>query len=68
MNKQTFILPVTSLISAFKVNKETTITTTTKGPYRDAFSTRDEFLLYKYRGTDPNFHENRKLRESIGQR
>ena len=43
------------------------ITTTTKGPYRDAFSTRDEFLLYRYRGTDPNFHENRKLRETIGQ-
>jgi len=43
------------------------ITTTTKGPYRDAFSTRDEFLLYKYRGTDPTFHENRKLRETIGQ-
>jgi putative restriction endonuclease len=43
------------------------ITTTTKGPYRDAFSTRDEFLLYKYRGTDPMFHENRKLRETIGQ-
>ena len=43
------------------------ITTTTKGPYRDAFSKQDELLLYKYRGTDPNFHENRKLRETIGQ-
>jgi putative restriction endonuclease len=43
------------------------ITTTTNGPYSDAFSRDSDFLLYKYRGTDPNFHENRKLRESIGQ-
>lgn len=43
------------------------ITTTTQGPYADAFSKTSDLLLYKYRGTDPNFHENRKLRESIGQ-
>jgi putative restriction endonuclease len=43
------------------------ITTTTNSPYRDAFSTKSDFLLYKYRGDDPNFHENRKLRESIAQ-
>lgn len=42
------------------------ITTTTRGPYRDAFSNQNDFLQYKYRGTDPNFHENRKLRETIG--
>jgi hypothetical protein len=41
------------------------ITTTTKGPYKDAFSRQDDFLLYKYRGTDPNFHENRKPRTSF---
>lgn len=40
------------------------ITTTTAGPYKDAFSLKDDFLLYKYRGTDPDFHENRKLREA----
>jgi putative restriction endonuclease len=42
------------------------ITTTTKGPYSDTFSIKDEFLLYRYRGKDPEFHENRKLRETIG--
>lgn len=42
------------------------ITTTTKGPYQDAFSRLNDFLLYRYRGTDPNFHENRRLRETIG--
>jgi putative restriction endonuclease len=42
------------------------ITTTTKGPYSDAFSKESPFLLYKYRGINPNFHENRKLRETIG--
>lgn len=42
------------------------ITTTTKGPYSDAFSKENAFLLYKYRGTDPNFHENCKLRDTIG--
>lgn len=31
-------------------------------PYDDAVS-EDDYLLYRYRGTDPNFHENRGLRE-----
>jgi len=42
------------------------ISTTTKSPYQDSFSVENELLLYKYRGTDPDFHENRKLRDSIG--
>ena len=40
------------------------ITTTTKGPYSDSF-TRHGFLSYKYRGTDPQHHENVGLREAL---
>lgn len=40
------------------------ITTTTKGPYQDSFDPSGDMLLYSYRGTDPNFHENRKLRDA----
>ncbi len=40
------------------------ITTTTKGPYQDSFDPSGDMLLYSYRGADPNFHENRKLRDA----
>ena len=40
------------------------ITTTTKGPYRDSFDSSGNLLLYSYRGTNPNFHENQKLRDA----
>jgi len=38
------------------------ITTTPDSPYEDNFS-RDGFLQYKYRGTDPNHRDNVGLRE-----
>lgn len=41
------------------------ITTTTGGPYLDAFDPSGDFLLYRYRGTDPHFHENRRLRDAM---
>ena len=40
------------------------ITTVPKGPYDDSFS-KDGFLLYKYRGTDPTHRDNRGLREAM---
>ena len=43
-----------------------TITTTTKGPYEDSFD-NDGFLLYKYRGSDPNHRDNAGLREAYRQ-
>lgn len=44
------------------------ITTTTKGPYRDSFDPSGNFLLYSYRGIDPEFHENRRLRDAMRDR
>lgn len=45
-----------------------TITTTTKGPYSDSFDPSGDFLLYSYRGVDPQFHENRRLRDAMRDR
>lgn len=44
------------------------ITTTTKGPYSDAFDPSGDYLLYSYRGTDPEHHENRRLRDAMRDR
>jgi len=44
------------------------ITTTTNSPYSDSFDTSGDYLLYSYRGTDPQFHENRRLRDSMRDR
>jgi len=44
------------------------ITTTTQGPYKDTFAPKGDLLLYRYRGTDPNFHENRRLRDAMRDR
>lgn len=44
------------------------ITTTTRGPYKDAFDTSGDLLLYRYRGVDPEFHENRRLRDVMRDR
>lgn len=41
------------------------ITTTTSGPYSDSFDPGGKYLLYSYRGTDPDFHENRRLRDAM---
>lgn len=41
------------------------ITTTTKGPYQDSFDPDGNYLQYSYRGTDPEFHENRRLRDAM---
>jgi putative restriction endonuclease len=43
-----------------------TITTTPEGPYEDSF-TEDDFLLYKYRGTDPLHRDNVGLRQAMNQ-
>lgn len=42
------------------------ITTSPKSKYPDSFS--DSTLSYKYRGTDPNFHENIRLKKAMEQR
>jgi putative restriction endonuclease len=42
-----------------------TITTTTKGPYSDSFDPSGNYLLYSYRGDDPDHHENRRLRDAL---
>ncbi|WP_405226844.1 HNH endonuclease [Lentisalinibacter sediminis] len=44
------------------------ITTTTKSPYSDSFEPGTDFLLYSYRGRDPEFHENRRLRNAMHDR
>ena len=44
-----------------------TITTAPEGPYDDAFGT-DGYLLYRYRGTDPNHRDNVGLREAYRNR
>jgi len=41
------------------------ITTTSKSPYQDAFAPDGKYLRYSYRGTDPNHHENRGLRDAM---
>ncbi|PKN91432.1 MAG: HNH endonuclease [Chloroflexi bacterium HGW-Chloroflexi-6] len=38
------------------------ITTAPKGPYDDYFG-KDNFLIYRYRGTDPNHRDNEGLRK-----
>lgn len=43
-----------------------TITTTPDSPYKDSF-TEDDFLLYKYRGTDPMHRDNVGLRKAMNQ-
>jgi len=40
------------------------LTTTAGGPYDDSFNT-DGFLVYRYRGTDPNHRDNVGLREAM---
>lgn len=42
------------------------ITTSPNSPYTDIFS--DEIITYKYRGPNPNFHENIRLKEAMDQR
>lgn len=44
------------------------ITTTTAGPYSDSFAPSGNYLLYSYRGTDPEHHENRRLRDAMEER
>lgn len=43
------------------------ITTSPESPYNDTFAD-DGLLRYRYRGGDPNFHENRRLREAMRER
>jgi putative restriction endonuclease len=44
------------------------ITTTARGPYKDAFDPAGRYLLYSYRGTNPDHHENRGLRDAMRDR
>lgn len=44
-----------------------TITTAPEGPYDDAFG-KDGYLLYRYRGRDPNHRDNVGLREAFRNR
>lgn len=44
------------------------ITTTTSGPYSDSFEPSGDYLLYSYRGTNPEHHENRRLRDAMRER
>ena len=41
-----------------------TITTSPESPYADEL-TSDNYLLYKYRGTDPQHRDNKGLREAM---
>ena len=43
------------------------ITTSPKSPYDDSFAS-DGFLLYRYRGTNPQHHENVGLRKALFQK
>ncbi len=43
------------------------ITTTPEGPYDDSFD-KDDFLLYRYRGTDPDHRDNVGLRLAFNRR
>ena len=47
-------------------NLPLSITTVITGPYRDSFS-KDGYLLYKYRGDDPNHRDNAGLRTAMKQ-
>lgn len=49
-----------------KLNLVLSITTTPEGPYDDSFSD-DGFLVYKYRGTNPDFWDNVALRNTFNQ-
>jgi len=40
------------------------ITTSPKSPYKDDISD-DRLITYQYRGTDPNFHENIRLKKAM---
>lgn len=44
------------------------ITTTTASPYNDSFEVDGNYLHYAYRGTDPQHHENRGLRDAMRDR
>lgn len=60
-------IPLVSPQGIFKpkqLNLPLTITTSPKGPYTDSFDEND-FLLYKYRGTDPMHRDNVGLRKCM---
>lgn len=64
-NFQGYSIPLVSPQGIFKpriLDFPLTITTAPKGPYDDYFGT-DGFLLYRYRGTDPNHRDNVGLRK-----
>ena len=50
-----------------KLDLVLSITTTPEGPYDDSFS-EDGFLVYKYRGTNPNHWDNVALRNTFKQK
>lgn len=44
------------------------ITTTTSGPYEDALDPEGKYLLYRYRGENPQHPDNRRLRDAMRDR
>ncbi len=42
-----------------------TITTSPESPYSDEYNLSDQYLLYKYRGTDPDHRDNKGLRAAM---
>jgi putative restriction endonuclease len=60
-------IPLVSPQGIFKpkqLNLPLTITTSPKGPYTDSFD-KNDFLLYKYRGTNPMHQDNVGLRKCM---
>lgn len=60
-------VPLVSPQGIFKprlLDRPLSITTAPRGPYDDSFS-EDGFLLYKYRGTNPQHPDNVGLREAL---
>jgi putative restriction endonuclease len=62
-------IPLVSPLGIFKpkmIDIPLTITTAPRGPYDDSFN-KDGFLLYNYRGSDPNHRDNVGLRDAYVQ-
>jgi putative restriction endonuclease len=65
-NERIPLLSPQGIFKPKKLDLVLSITTTPEGPYKDSFS-KDGFLLYKYRGTDPSYWDNKALRNTYRQ-
>ena len=62
-------IPLVSAQGIFKpavMDLPLTITTTAEGPYDDSFA-GDDVLMYRYRGTNPNHHDNVGLKRCMAE-